>query len=676
MQLTLSSIASRIHIHEDDIDVSTDAGSSVNGSKVVPVPPPDVPEPWEHALMLKPRSKAEGYVRDRAARKELQQRQVLVLGATVTCAGFVLFFVLFTTQTVVYPLIVAGCIVQFGLCLTLVCDSDINQAFRLRPWLIRGCAGAFAVAQLAGLLRALASGTYDGAAALAYSWTGSYPVLAYTICHAPQMAAQRPERPLPSEVVGLWLLGASATYLGQVALILGGVIGIPEGISRDALAMPSAVCVPIVVFWLWLLTPRTRLVHRRRGSCLGWWARSAAGMGPTTRCMASVGGAILFSMSRTQARSLFPESPAPGWHRSRALVAEAVVWHLLAVLPMLLAWRWRTALFGALAKLFERKHRLQDGVFIASLLAGEPLRVGDGYWLREKPAPPSTRGGTDVAFLWEEEPRWHRGKVSSIEVDFFTVDLPLGLALPATLERRTTILGAVNMPADELFRLASSSLYQMPASELTLALLDSEHVGDIGSLVSNSLRRTRCRPGETDWYVLHSWHDDRAMRLTTLARCTAQFEELHGHEPTLWIDSVCVDAVYKKESLICLPIYMQACRGVLVLWGDSFCERLWCVWELYTAFAFSGSTIALTVAMLESPDNGGQSSELRTRALASREALAAFELSRAHCANPNEEKQLRDAIGAAPGGAGAFEATIRGLASQLQEGSTAGMRCW
>ena len=53
-----------------------------------------------------------------------------------------------------------------------------------------------------------------------------------------------------------------------------------------------------------------------------------------------------------------------------------------------------------------------------------------------------------------------------------------------------------------------------------------------------------------------------------------------------------------------------------------------------------------------------------------RRRLERFDLSLAHCSNPNEEKRLRDAINAAPGGASAFEATIQGLAAQLQQANT------
>ncbi len=36
-----------------------------------------------------------------------------------------------------------------------------------------------------------------------------------------------------------------------------------------------------------------------------------------------------------------------------------------------------------------------------------------------------------------------------------------------------------------------------------------------------------------------------------------------------------------------LPINIAYCDKVLVLFGSSYQYRLWCVWELYTVFAFS-----------------------------------------------------------------------------------------
>jgi hypothetical protein len=45
--------------------------------------------------------------------------------------------------------------------------------------------------------------------------------------------------------------------------------------------------------------------------------------------------------------------------------------------------------------------------------------------------------------------------------------------------------------------------------------------------------------------------------------------------------------------------------------------------------------------------------------------LERFSLADAHCFDPNEERQLRAAINAAPGGVPAFQATVRSLATRL-----------
>ena len=156
---------------------------------------------------------------------------------------------------------------------------------------------------------------------------------------------------------------------------------------------------------------------------------------------------------------------------------------------------------------------------------------------------------------------------------------------------------------------------------------------------------------------------------TAVSRCAQQFEDWQGSQPSLWLDCICVDAAYQEESLVCLPIYMQACRGVLVLCGPTFFERLWCVWELYTAFAFSDGSPSLVIAMVQHPGEspsapeGQQGSERVGAELRAR--LNGFMLANAHCANPNEEKRLRNAISAAPGGTAAFQDTIRGLSSKL-----------
>ena len=41
-----------------------------------------------------------------------------------------------------------------------------------------------------------------------------------------------------------------------------------------------------------------------------------------------------------------------------------------------------------------------------------------------------------------------------------------------------------------------------------------------------------------------------------------------------------------------LPINVMACRKMLVLCGDTYMERLWCAWELFTLFSFQAHSVA------------------------------------------------------------------------------------
>jgi hypothetical protein len=48
---------------------------------------------------------------------------------------------------------------------------------------------------------------------------------------------------------------------------------------------------------------------------------------------------------------------------------------------------------------------------------------------------------------------------------------------------------------------------------------------------------------------------------------------------------------------------------MLVLCGPTYCTRLWCVWELYTLFAFSQAPPKIAVELLDSGGEGEGESE-------------------------------------------------------------------
>jgi hypothetical protein len=90
-----------------------------------------------------------------------------------------------------------------------------------------------------------------------------------------------------------------------------------------------------------------------------------------------------------------------------------------------------------------------------------------------------------------------------------------------------------------------------------------------------------------------------------------------------------------------------------------FClsKRLWCVWELFTLFAFMGKAQAEKRVEFVPLVRAHEELEDVLR------GLQTFSLPNSHCFDPNEEARLRDIIHAR--GGGMFEGRIRDLAASL-----------
>merc|ERR1712185_730587 len=99
----------------------------------------------------------------------------------------------------------------------------------------------------------------------------------------------------------------------------------------------------------------------------------------------------------------------------------------------------------------------------------------------------------------------------------------------------------------------------------------------------------------------------------------------------------------------------MACRKVLVLCGDTYPDRLWCAWELYTLFSFVLETEAVDrLVFLPFGEEFGANVLDRLRK---------FDVCDAHCYDPNEEGKLLRVIRA--GGVDHFNAKIRRLADGI-----------
>jgi hypothetical protein len=146
-------------------------------------------------------------------------------------------------------------------------------------------------------------------------------------------------------------------------------------------------------------------------------------------------------------------------------------------------------------------------------------------------------------------------------------------------------------------------------------------------------------PGEViDYFISHSWHDDGSLKYDKLCEVAEDFMLAYGRHPTFWFDKVCINQNNIIEGLRVLPINVMACQKMLVLWGPTYCGRLWCIWELFTLNCFAGSESAglrVQLAPITSESSVSIVDELKV-----------FNVDNAFCYDPNEERKLRTVISA------------------------------
>ena len=96
-----------------------------------------------------------------------------------------------------------------------------------------------------------------------------------------------------------------------------------------------------------------------------------------------------------------------------------------------------------------------------------------------------------------------------------------------------------------------------------------------------------------DAFVSHSWRDDSQASWAALAAWCHQFKIATGREPKIWFDRCCVNQQDEQivDSIACLPIYIASCNSFVILYGQSYFHRLWCVMELFS-YVFMGGNVA------------------------------------------------------------------------------------
>ena len=184
-------------------------------------------------------------------------------------------------------------------------------------------------------------------------------------------------------------------------------------------------------------------------------------------------------------------------------------------------------------------------------------------------------------------------------------------------------------------------------------MVSLEHLGDHDLDSSDDsglgLRASPAVLGEVDAFVSHSWHDDGAAKTAALRKWAASFVRAHGRSPTLWIDKGCIDQKNVSTDLAALPIYLLGCRSLVVLLGPTYCERLWCVLEVFAFLQMGGKREDIHVMRLQSCDSTTNLS------------FGDFRVDRSSCALDTDKQRLLGAIEAGFGDLADFNRTIRDI---------------
>merc|ERR1719443_2653989 len=96
--------------------------------------------------------------------------------------------------------------------------------------------------------------------------------------------------------------------------------------------------------------------------------------------------------------------------------------------------------------------------------------------------------------------------------------------------------------------------------------------------------------GDIDAFLSHSWSDPSDSKWDGIQSWREHFKREHGREPRVWFDKCCIDQRNIDDSLMCLPVHLAACKKILMLVGQSYLSRLWCIMEIFVLIAAVNDT--------------------------------------------------------------------------------------
>ncbi|KAJ1627914.1 hypothetical protein T492DRAFT_1021502 [Pavlovales sp. CCMP2436] len=95
-------------------------------------------------------------------------------------------------------------------------------------------------------------------------------------------------------------------------------------------------------------------------------------------------------------------------------------------------------------------------------------------------------------------------------------------------------------------------------------------------------------PHTIDCFISHSWRDNPDLKWAALQEWRGRFKTAHGREPLLFVDKYCMDSSDLTTSLMCLPVFLASCNELVILAGETYLLRLWCVVEVFCFLEMGG----------------------------------------------------------------------------------------
>lgn len=157
--------------------------------------------------------------------------------------------------------------------------------------------------------------------------------------------------------------------------------------------------------------------------------------------------------------------------------------------------------------------------------------------------------------------------------------------------------------------------------------------------------------GDIDAFISHSWHDEPEGKWAALQAWGDDFRARNGgRDPRIWIDKYCIDQTNIAEDLLCLPVFLAASGQLVILFGETFLDRLWCIMEVLT-FLFMG----------------GQIDNVQIRRISTTEVdTSKFDVEKATCTNDTDKQMLLAIVEAGFGGRSRFNRTVVTLMQRVE----------